>query len=244
MWICSRRGLQAATSMQDTGTAWILRTMKQMERPSFFNSNKARIWVKFIPFTSNKWTNIVWYKNLCDYLYISVYYESPTVIKFCTPCRGMSMYTWKKTPRKGSKNKAQGTAWKSCKLSCIQKWSAKLHEAVPSYRPAAFRNLSYGLAGGSLNEQSDSLDNESLRRMRPFLVDCISGSDRRDDCNTWQLMRVMLRSEQHFPHGKKKQIWNLNEWYVWWLYFEDIHASFISSPSTLVEPWESALECL
>jgi len=207
MWICSRRGLQAATSMQDTGTAWILRTMKQMERPSFFNSNKARIWVKFIPFTSNKWTNIVWYKNLCDYLYISVYYESPTVIKFCTPCRGMSMYTWKKTPRKGSKNKAQGTAWKSCKLSCIQKWSAKLHEAVPSYRPAAFRNLSYGLAGGNLNEQSDSLDAESLRRMRPFLVDCNSGSDRRDDCNTWQVLTLI--SGQHFP-GKEKN-WILND---------------------------------
>lgn len=61
-------------------------------------------------------------------------------------------------------------------LSCIQ--------TSPNYRPAAFRNLSYGLAGGSLNEQSDSLDAESLRRMRPFLN---SGSDRKEDCNTWQV---------------------------------------------------------
>jgi hypothetical protein len=59
----------------------------------------------------------------------------------------------------------------------------KFGSTAPVYRPAAFRNLSYGLAGGSLNEQSESLDAESLRRIRSFLVDCKSGSDLMDDCN-------------------------------------------------------------
>lgn len=60
---------------------------------------------------------------------------------------------------------------------------APSHCIAPAYRPAALMNLSYGLAGGSLNDRSDSLDAESLRRIRSFLVDCVSGSDRADDCN-------------------------------------------------------------
>jgi hypothetical protein len=35
---------------------------------------------------------------------------------------------------------------------------------LPIYRPAAFKNLSNGLAGGNLKDRS-SLDVESLRRM-------------------------------------------------------------------------------
>lgn len=142
---------------------------------SFFSSDTERICAKFIPFHNqqmNKYSVITY-----TFSFITSLNSNRNFVHLVEDCK----FTLEgiNSENREEERAPRNVTWKTCKLSCVQKRSTK-----PCYRPAAFRNLSYGLAGGSLNEHSDSLDAESLRRMRPFLVDCNSGSDRRDDCKT------------------------------------------------------------
>ena len=118
-----------------------------------------------------------------DYLYISVYSKASNSNKTLYTLSTNVNIHLKELDSENQRVPRNDLQWT---LMCTVYRIRQADAIAPSYRPAAFRNLSYGLAGGSLNEQSDSLDAESQRRMRPFLN---SGSDRKEDCNAWQVRR-------------------------------------------------------
>jgi hypothetical protein len=130
-------------------------------------------------------------------LYFYLFWVSTTVTEICTPSR--EIYTQKNKKYKATMKRNSFRRLVSVKtflytgLKTSIRSLAPSHCIAPAYRPAALMNLSYGLAGGSLNDRSDSLDAESLRRIRSFLVDCVSGSDRADDCN-----KMLMSFSGHF----------------------------------------------